>query len=164
MRVAVYSGSFDPITKGHVDIIKRAAKLTDKLIVAVLNNVNKKYMFSLAEREEMVSELFKDIPNIEVKSFEGLLVNFMRENRANLIIRGLRAVSDYEYELTMAFANSEISDEEIETIFLPAAKQYMYLSSTVVREVALNRGKLSPYLDGYVEKRVLEKLSSEGDR
>lgn len=162
MRVAVYSGSFDPITKGHVDIIKRAAKLTDKLIVAVLNNVNKKYMFSLDEREEMVSELFKDVSNIEVKSFEGLLVNFMRENRANLIIRGLRAVSDYEYELTMAFANSEISDEEIETIFLPAAKQYMYLSSTVVREVALNRGKLSPYLDKYVEEKVLAKLSSGG--
>lgn len=162
MRIAVYSGSFDPITKGHVDIIKRAAKLTDKLIVAVLNNVNKKYMFTLKEREEMATELFKEIPNIEVKCFEGLLVNFMKEQGASLIIRGLRAVSDYEYELTMAFANSEISDSEIETIFMPASKQYMYLSSTVVREVALNGGKLSPYLDEYVEKKVLEKLSGQG--
>lgn len=158
MRIGVYSGSFDPITKGHVDIIKRAASITDKLIVAVSNNINKKYMFSLEERTEMIEEIFKEFPNIQVESSQGLLVDFMKKHNSNLIIRGLRAVSDYEYELTMAFANNELSDGKIETIFMPASKQYMYLSSTVVREVALNGGKLSIYLNENVEKKVKEKL------
>ncbi|MGL6168494.1 MAG: pantetheine-phosphate adenylyltransferase, partial [Fusobacteriaceae bacterium] len=133
MRVGVYTGSFDPITKGHKDIILRSAKLVDKLIVAVLNNVNKKYLFNLEERTHMIKELFKDIENIEIHSFEGLLVDFMKEQNCNLIIRGLRAVSDYEYELTMAYANADISEDVIETIFIPATREYMYLSSTVVR-------------------------------
>lgn len=158
MRVGVYSGSFDPITKGHVDIIIRASKLVDKLIVGVLNNVNKKYLFSLEEREEMIKESFKEYPNIEVKSFQGLLVDFLRENNSKLIIRGLRAVSDYEYELTMAFGNNEISNGEVETIFIPAAKQYMYLSSTVVREVATFNGPLSIYVTEEVEKRLRKKI------
>ncbi|MGL6063817.1 MAG: pantetheine-phosphate adenylyltransferase [Fusobacteriaceae bacterium] len=159
MRIGVYSGSFDPITKGHNEIILRAAKLVEKLIVVVLNNTNKKYLFNLKEREEMVKETFKNIGNIEVKSYEGLLVDFLHKNNSTLIIRGLRSVSDYEYELTMAFANNEISEEEIETIFIPASKKYMYLSSTVVREIALNGGKLNLYLDEVVEKKIREKIA-----
>ncbi|MGL5050936.1 MAG: pantetheine-phosphate adenylyltransferase [Fusobacteriaceae bacterium] len=159
MRVGVYTGSFDPITKGHKDIILRSAKLVDKLIVAVLNNVNKKYLFNLEERTHMIKELFKDIENIEIHSFEGLLVDFMKEQNCNLIIRGLRAVSDYEYELTMAYANADISEDVIETIFIPATREYMYLSSTVVREIAINKGKLDKYLDESIKLKVLEKLN-----
>ena len=159
MRIGVYTGSFDPITKGHKDIILRSAKLVDKLIVAVLNNVNKKYLFNLEERTDMIKELFKDMENIEVHSFEGLLVDFMKEQNCSLIIRGLRAVSDYEYELTMAYANQDISEEKIETILLPASREYMYLSSTVVREIAVNKGKLDKYLDESIKLKVIEKLS-----
>lgn len=159
MRVGVYTGSFDPITKGHKDIILRSAKLVDKLIVAVLNNVNKKYLFNLEERTHMIKELFKDIENIEIHSFEGLLVDFMKEQNCNLIIRGLRAVSDYEYELTMAYANADISEDVIETIFIPATREYMYLSSTVVREIAINKGKLDKYLDESIKLKVLEKIN-----
>ena len=159
MKKAIYSGSFDPITKGHVDIIVRAAKISDRLIVAVLNNVNKKYMFNLEERLDMVKESFKDYKNIEVASFDGLLVDFMKKNQIELIYRGIRAVSDYEYELAMAYANYEISYETVETVFIPARKEFMYLSSTVVRDVALNGGNLKFYLDEYVEKKVNEKVS-----
>lgn len=164
MRKGVYSGSFDPITKGHEDIIKRAAKMTDKLIVAVLNNVNKKYLFSLEERTDMVINSLRDIENIEVKSFQGLLTDFMEENDIKFIIRGLRAVSDYEYELTMAFANSDISCGKAETIFMPASKQYMYLSSTVVREIANYGGKLSDYLSEHVEMKTRDKIKLQGSR
>ncbi|MGL5231822.1 MAG: pantetheine-phosphate adenylyltransferase [Fusobacteriaceae bacterium] len=159
MKKAIYSGSFDPITRGHVDIIVRASKICDKLIVAVLNNVNKKYMFNLEERLDMVKESFKEYKNIEVTSFDGLLVDFMEKNEINLIYRGIRAVSDYEYELAMAYANYEISSEKVETVFIPARKEFMYLSSTVVRDVALNGGNLKFYLDEYVEKKVIEKIS-----
>lgn len=159
MRKSVYSGSFDPITKGHIDIIERTSNMCDKLYVAVLNNINKKYMFSLEERVEMVRESLSHLPNVEVKSFDGLLVDFMRENEINLIYRGIRAVSDYEYELAMAFANYEISGLSVETVFVPARKQFMYLSSTVVRDVASHGGNLEFYLTKYVEKKVIEKLT-----
>ncbi|MGL4981023.1 MAG: pantetheine-phosphate adenylyltransferase [Fusobacteriaceae bacterium] len=158
MKIAVYSGSFDPITKGHEDIIRKAAKMTDKLVVAVLNNVNKKYLFSVEERTDMVINALKKIENIEVKNFQGLLTDFMDQNKIEFIIRGLRAVSDYEYELTMAFANSDISDGKIETIFIPASKQYMYLSSSVVREIANYGGKLSDYINSDVEKIIRCKI------
>lgn len=158
MKKAIYSGSFDPITKGHVDIIRRAAKISDKLVVAVLNNINKKYMFTLDERVDMVKESFKGCANIEVRSFDGLLVNFMKDNDIDLIFRGIRAVSDYEYELAIAYANYEISNEEVETVFLPARKEFMYLSSSVVRDIAINGGNLKFYLENYVEKKVIDKV------
>ncbi|MGL4254436.1 MAG: pantetheine-phosphate adenylyltransferase [Fusobacteriaceae bacterium] len=164
MKIGVYSGSFDPITKGHEDIIRRAAKMTDKLVVAVLNNVNKRYLFSLEERTAMVLCSLKDLDNVEVKNFQGLLTDFMEENKIEFIIRGLRAVSDYEYELTMAFANSDISQGRVETIFMPAAKQYMYLSSSVVREIANYGGKLSDYLNEEVEKKIRDKIKIQGSR
>lgn len=160
MNIAVYAGSFDPITKGHQDVIKRAAKICDKLIVAVLNNNNKKYWFSLEERKELTREVLKDISNIEVKDFSGLLVNFMEKEGANLVIRGLRAVSDYEYELALAYGNREIADIDIETIFLPASKEFLYLSSSVVREVAMYDGKLEKFVDERIIDKVKERAFS----
>ncbi|MGL4307502.1 MAG: pantetheine-phosphate adenylyltransferase [Cetobacterium sp.] len=157
MKVAVYAGSFDPITKGHQDVIKRASKLCDKLIVAVLNNKNKKYWFSLEERKELTEKVLEGIPNIEVLDFSGLLVTFMEKHGAELVIRGLRAVSDYEYELALAYGNQEIADGEIETIFIPASKEYLYLSSSVVREVATYDGKLEKFLDEKIISQVRER-------
>lgn len=157
MRVGVYAGSFDPITKGHVDIIKRAAKLTDKLIVGILNNGSKKYWFSLEERRQMVEKVIGRIDNIEIKTFEGLLVDFMRENDADVIVRGLRAVSDYEYELQLALGNSVLSEGQLETIFLPATRENLYLSSSLVREIAINKGKI----DSFVNKEIVEDIEKK---
>lgn len=157
MRVGVYAGSFDPITKGHVDIIKRAAKLTDKLIVGILNNGSKKYWFSLEERKQMVEKVIGGIENIQIKTFEGLLVDFMEENNADVIVRGLRAVSDYEYELQLALGNSVLSEGRLETVFLPATRENLYLSSSLVREIALNKGKL----DSFVNKEIIEDIEKK---
>lgn len=154
MKIAVYAGSFDPITKGHQDIIRRASKICDKLIVAVLNNSSKKYWFNLEERKAMVKKLLADLPNVEVVDFSGLLVDFMVENSIQVIIRGLRAVSDYEYELTLAYGNYDISDGDIETILIPAAKEYLYLSSSVVREIATYNGRL----DKFIDERIMDDI------
>jgi pantetheine-phosphate adenylyltransferase len=154
MNVGVYAGTFDPITKGHKDIIKRAASFTDKLIVAVLNNNAKNTWFTLEERKEMVKEVLKDIPNVEIMGFNGLLVDFMKKHDARVIIRGLRAVSDYEYELSLAFGNLDISQGNCETIFIPASKEYLYLSSSVVREVAYYDGDISKFIDKALIKKV----------
>tara|TARA_Y100001960_G_C14777779_1_gene884376 strand:- start:5493 stop:5987 length:495 start_codon:yes stop_codon:yes gene_type:complete len=161
-KVGVYAGSFDPITLGHVDIIKRSAKLVDKLIVGVLINANKKYWFDTDEREEMVRKALKDVPNVEVVSFKGLMVNFMKQQGANLSIRGLRSVSDYEYELQLALGNRTLADFEFETIFIPSSQEYQYLSSSIVREVAINQGPLEKFLSeeliDTVENRVKDIL------
>ena len=157
VRVGVYAGSFDPVTKGHVDIIKRAAKITDKLVVGILNNGSKNYWFSLEERKLMVEKIIGDIENIEIKTFEGLLVDFMKENDAKIIVRGLRAVSDYEYELQLALGNSTLSEGELETIFLPASRENLYLSSSLVREVAINKGKI----DKFVNKEIIEDIEKK---
>lgn len=157
MRVGVYAGSFDPITKGHVDIIKRAAKLTDRLIVGILNNGSKKYWFSLEERRQMVEKVIGRIDNIEIKTFEGLLVDFMKENNADVIVRGLRAVSDYEYELQLALGNSVLSEGKLETIFLPATRENLYLSSSLVREIAINKGKI----ESFVNKEIVEDIEKK---
>ncbi len=160
-KVAVYPGSFDPITKGHIDIINRSIFLFDKLIVGVLNNPKKNTWFTLEERVEMVKKVCKDNNKIEVRGFEGLLVDFMRENEASIIIRGLRAVSDYEYELQLSLTNSSLANNEIETIFLPASRENLYLSSSIVKEVAVHGGKLNEFMDSrlieYVEKKVKDK-------
>ncbi|MGL5902476.1 MAG: pantetheine-phosphate adenylyltransferase, partial [Cetobacterium sp.] len=145
MKLALYSGTFDPITKGHSEIIKRASKMTDKLIVAVLNNSAKKTLFSLDERKEMVQEVLKDLENVEVVDHTGLLADYMKKINCKYIIRGLRAVIDYEYELSLAYGNYDISDGEIETIFIPSSKEYLYVSSSIVRELALYNGKLDNY-------------------
>lgn len=161
-KIGLYPGSFDPITKGHVDIIKRSAKLVDKLIVGILVNANKKYWFNTQEREQLVKDALVGIDNVEVVSFEGLMVNFMKQQGANLSIRGLRSVSDYEYELQLALGNATLADFEFETIFIPASQEYQYLSSSIVREVAINKGSLNKFvpeeLIDRVEARVLELL------
>ena len=134
MRIAVYPGSFDPLTNGHLDIIRRATRLFDRLLVSVLENEGKSPLFSVAERMELIAQCTVSIPGVEVHSFSGLLVDFMRRAGATTVVRGIRAVSDYEYELQMALMNRELS-AEVETIFMLPAVEYTYVSSRLVKEV-----------------------------
>jgi len=158
MRTAVYSGSFDPITKGHQDIIKKALELVDKVIVVVVGNVNKKYWFDLEERKDMIQEVMKDYSDrIEVRSCDELLVDFMAKENTNIIIRGLRAVSDYEYELAYAFNNNDLSYGRVHTVFIPASREYMYHSSSGVREAAAAKADLSFFVDEKLIDIILEK-------
>ena len=131
MRVAVYPGSFDPVTLGHIDIIQRTSKMFDKVIIGVLKNRSKSPLFTAEERVELLKEVTADIPNVEVQSFQGLLIDFVRQNQANVIVRGLRAITDFEYELQMAQTNRVIAPE-IDTIFLTTNLKYSYLSSSIV--------------------------------
>ncbi|WP_099950560.1 pantetheine-phosphate adenylyltransferase [Ezakiella peruensis] len=158
MMRAVYPGSFDPITNGHLDIIFRGAKLFDELRVAVLNNVSKKSLFSSEERIKMIKENIKEYDNIIVEPFDGLLINYAKEVKADVIIRGLRAVSDYEYELQMALANKKLYDE-IETIFLVSNSKYSYLSSSLVKEIAHFDGNLQDFVPINVNIKLKEKFS-----
>lgn len=152
MRRAVYPGSFDPVTYGHIDIIVRSAKMVDELIVGVLNNSAKKSLFSIDERVSMLEELTKDIPNVRVASFQGLLIDYMQEIDANIIIRGLRAVTDFEYELQIAQTN-HIQNADIETVFLTTSLQYSYLSSTIVKEFASYGGDISKFVpEQFIDK------------
>ena len=159
-KVALYPGSFDPITKGHIDIIKRSSHLFDKLIIGIFKNSTKsKAWFSDEEKVEMIEEILKkeDI-NAEIKIFNGLLVDFMYEENVNILIRGLRALSDYEYELQFTLTNKTLSKSEFETIFLTASREYLYLSSSLVKEVALNKGNLSFFVTKNVEQRLIKKV------
>lgn len=157
-KIAVYPGSFDPITKGHLDIIKRASDIFDKLIVGVLNNSSKNSWFSVQERIAMIKEVVEESDKIEIRSFSGLLVDFMKMNNATVIIRGLRAVSDYEYELQLALTNSILSDNSVETIFLPASREGLYLSSSIVKEVAILGGDISGFIDERLDKIIKNKV------
>lgn len=141
MQTAVYPGSFDPCTNGHLDIIKRASKLFDKVVVAVLVNEKKSPTFSLEERVNMLTAVTKDLPNVEVCSFSGLLADFMQKNHYSVIVKGLRAVSDYEYEFQMALTNHNLCSN-IETVFMPCSSEFMFLSSSIVKEVAKYNGQL----------------------
>ena len=154
---AIYPGSFDPATYGHLDIIKRAAALFDEVIVGVLNNSAKSPLFSVEERVKMLKEVTKDIPNVEVKSFGGLTVDFARECGANALVRGLRAITDFEYELQIAQLNRVI-DPNIDTVFLTTNLKYAYLSSSSVKEVAAYGGDISHFVTPYVENEVHKKL------
>ncbi len=145
MKRAVYPGSFDPITFGHLDIIERSAKMVDELVIGVLCNSAKKSLFSLEERVNMIKEITKDIPNVKVESFDGLLVDYMKKIDANIIIRGLRAVTDFEYELQIAQMN-HVMKSDAETIFLITNLKYSYLSSTVVKEIASYGGDISKFV------------------
>ena len=158
MKIAVYPGSFDPITFGHLDIIKRSAKIVDELVVGVLQNSAKNSLFSLEERVSMIKELTKDLPNVRVESFEGLLVDYMNEIGATIIIRGLRAVTDFEYELQIAQTN-HVQNEEIETIFLTTSLKYSYLSSTIVKEFASYGGDISKFVPEQFIDRIYAKYN-----
>ena len=156
MTRAIYPGSFDPATYGHLDIIKRAAELFDEVIVAVLNNSAKSPLFSVAERVNILEYITKDIPNVKVQSFDGLSVNFARSCEAKVIIRGRRAITDFEYELQMAQTNRVLA-MDIDTMFLTTSLQYAYLSSTTVKEAASFGADISKFVPEYVVQRVEEK-------
>ncbi len=156
MKKAVYPGSFDPVTFGHEDMIKRSAAIVDELIVGVLNNSEKNSLFSVGERVSMLKELTKDIPNVTVDSFDGLLVDYMKESGATIIVRGLRAVTDFEYELQIAQTN-HVEYPAVETIFLVTNLKYSYLSSSVVREFAAYGGDISKFVDRIYRKSNMNK-------
>ena len=154
MRKAIYPGSFDPITTGHVDIIKRAAAQFDELTVAVLNNPEKSPLFSVEERVNMIKEAVKDIPNVKVDSFSGLLIEYAKAHDIRVSVRGLRTASDFEYELPVAQFNDRLSHGEVETCFLATRPQYAHISSSAVREIARFHGDIK----GLVPDCILEKL------
>jgi pantetheine-phosphate adenylyltransferase len=156
MRIAIYPGSFDPLTNGHLDIAQRGAKTFDKLIIAVMVNPHKNPLFTVEERKELIREAVKHLPNVEVDSFPGLLVNYAREKGVTAIIKGLRAVSDFEMELQHATLN-RLMYPEAETLFIPTNYQYSYLSSSIVKEIARHGGSVSELVPPHVEKRLREK-------
>ena len=158
MKTAIYPGSFDPVTLGHYDIIERSSQIFDRLIVGVLNNSAKSPLFSVEERVKMLKDVTKELPNVEIKSFDGLLIDFARENQAQVIVRGLRAVTDFEYELQMAQMNRVIAPE-IDTRGLTTNLKYAYLSSSIAKEVAMYGGDISAFLDPAVEREVQKKCS-----
>ena len=160
MRIGVYPGSFDPLTNGHLDIIKRASALFDKLVVGVLHNSAKKAVFSMEERVELIRKCTADIPNVEVEQFGGLLVDFVKEKGAATIVKGLRAVSDYEYELQMAMLNKHI-DPDVETIFLMADIEHSFLSSSIVKDVAGNGGDITGLVPDEIKEDVVKKLAKK---
>ena len=153
MRICIYPGSFDPITNGHLDIIERASKLFDKLIVAVTVNPNKNPAFSLEEREELIRECVKDYYNVEVDSFEGLLIDYVNAKGACAVVKGLRVVNDFEYEFQMALLNKTLSPN-VETIFLMTNSEYSYISSSMIKEIA----KLGADIKDFVPKQILNKI------
>lgn len=156
MKRAIYPGSFDPITFGHLDIITRSAKIVDELVIGVLNNNAKTPLFSTDERVKMIQEVIKDIPNVKVEAFSGLSVDFARGCKAKFIVRGLRAITDFEYELQMAQTN-HIIESEIDTIFLTTSLEFAYLSSTTVKEVAAYGADISNFVPASVAKKIFEK-------
>ena len=153
MKIAVYPGSFDPITNGHLNIVERSTKIFDKLIVAVTVDSKKSTLFSAQERKEMIKEATKNIEKVEVKSFSGLLTDFVKKNKANIIIRGMRAISDFEHESQLALMNKRLAPE-IETIFLVTCSKYSYLNSSIVKEIASFNGDISRLVPEIVEKNL----------
>ena len=154
---AIYAGSFDPVTFGHLDIIVRASRVVEELVVGVLNNRAKSPLFSVEERVKMLEEVTKEYPNVKIRSFTGLLVEFAKECEARVIVRGLRAITDFDYELQMAQTN-RIMSPDLDTIFLTTSLEYAYLSSTTVKEVAGFGGNISAYVPPYVEKKIQERM------
>lgn len=155
---AVYPGSFDPITNGHIDVIKRSLKIVDKVIIAVSSFQRKNFLFTLKERIEMIKETFKGEERVEVDSFDGLLVDYLKKKNLNLIVRGLRAISDFEYEFQMALTNRKLN-KEIETIFIMPGEEYFFISSTLVKEIAKLKGQISCFVPSVVEKKLKEKFN-----
>ena len=157
MKIAIYPGTFDPVTNGHVDVAARAARLFDRVIVCVAVNSSKAPIFSGAERVELVRDAVRDIANIEVEEFDGLLVEYAKAKKADAIVRGLRAVSDFEYEFQMALTNRKL-DADIDTVFLVPHEKYTYLSSSIVREIAKFGGDVGEFVPPHVRKALLRKI------
>ena len=153
----IYPGSFDPVTLGHLDIIRRSASIADELIVGILNNKAKTPLFSVGERVRMLEEVTKDFPNVKIIPFEGLLVEFAKQMDAKVIVRGLRAITDFEYELQMSQTNQKI-EPEIETLFLTTSLEFSFLSSTTVKEVASFGGDITQFVPEVIVKKIKEKI------
>ena len=159
--IAIYPGTFDPATYGHLDIVLRASKIVDKLVVAVLNNSAKQPMFTVDERLQMLQETCGHISSIEITAFSGLLIEFAKQSGANAIIRGLRVVSDFEYEFQMALTN-KILNEEVETLFISTSAEYAYLSSSIVKEVAILGGSVESMVPTVIGDKLLQKIGKQG--
>lgn len=157
--VGVYPGSFDPVTNGHLDIIERAAKIVDKLIIGVLRNPSKKGLFTPTERVEQLKEVTKHIDNVEIIEFEGLLINFVKQSKAKLIVRGLRAVTDFEYEFQWALTHNSL-EPDIETIFLSTNAKYSYISSSGVKELASFGGNIDDMVPEYIAQQLKKKYAN----
>lgn len=157
MKAAIYPGSFDPVTYGHLDVIRRAANIFDELTVSVLNNVGKSALFSVEERVKMLEEATKDLPNVKIDSFSGLLIDYAKKKDVHVVIRGLRAITDFEYELQIAQTNHKLSGGEVDTMFLTTALEYAYLSSSGVKEIAKFDGDVSMCVPDYVAKELYRK-------
>ncbi len=157
-KIAIYPGSFDPITYGHIDIINRAAGIFPELIVAVVNNLNKKTLFSLEEREEMLRAVIKDKENVKIDSFDGLLVDYVESKGSRIIVRGLRAISDFEYEFQMALSNDKLKPD-VETVFMMSSEQYSYVSSRLIKEIGRLSGDVSQFVPDHVVDKLRHKLN-----
>ena len=157
MKRAFYPGSFDPVTFGHLDIIRRAADIFDVLNVSVLNNKGKTPLFSVEERVKILKEATKDLPNVQIDSFSGLLIDYAKENDFHVIVRGLREITDFEYELQLAQTNRLLSHEKVDTMFLTTSLEYAYLSSSSVKEIASFGGDISQCVPEFVAKQIYEK-------
>ena len=157
MRRAVCPGSFDPVTNGHLDIVGRSSRLYDEVVVAVLVNESKRGLFTIAERIDMLREVVKPYGNVRVESFQGLLVDFCRAQQASVIVKGLRAVSDFDYELQMAQMNASLTD--VETVFVPTSPEYSFLASSLVKEVAMFGGDVSSLVPAFVHERLVTRLA-----
>ncbi len=161
MRIGIYPGSFDPATMGHLDVIERASRLYDKLIVVVMVNTSKKSMFSKEEKVSFLKRITKHLPNVEIDFFGGLLADYAREKGACAIVKGLRAVSDFEYEFQMALANRKLNPD-VDTVFLTTSAQYMYLSSSIVKEIALMGGDISGFVSDEIYQDIINKFNTGG--
>lgn len=160
---AVYPGTFDPMTLGHEDLVRRAARLFDRVILAIADSRAKQPFFTLDERVEMASEVLKDLPNLEVIGFSGLLMEFVQQHKARVVVRGLRAVSDFEYEFQLAGMNRGLYPD-VETLFLTPGEQYMFISATIVREISVLGGDVSKFVHPHVAKRLKSKIRQLGGR
>lgn len=157
MKVGIYPGSFDPITKGHLDIIIRASRVVDELVIGVLNNSEKSPLFTADERVKLIQEAVRGLENVRVEAFNGLTVDFAKKNNARILVRGLRAVTDFEYELQIAQMNHKVNSE-LDTIFFTTSVEYSYLSSSIVKEIAKYHGDISPFLPENVIQAVYDKF------
>ena len=157
MKAAIYPGSFDPVTFGHLDVITRASQIFDELIVSVLNNTQKTPLFSVDERVNILKEATTHLPNVRIDSFSGLLIDYAKTQNIHVVIRGLRAITDFEFELQIAQTNRKLSNEEIDTIFLTTSLEFAYLSSSSVKEIASFKGDILPCVPAFVADLVYEK-------